>query len=114
MNSPQNWNEKEWLVFLLLLAAHADDNTANLRFRPADIDLPSDKIKQLSANFERMDATARDKALRDAEQKFSASRPARARLQKAFLQAYPIERPLNPDEQGWVKRISEWLKDLQG
>jgi uncharacterized tellurite resistance protein B-like protein len=110
MIAPEKWSEREWLLFLLLSAAHADGTLAHVEMRKLEVGLGPHRVIEMEQQFEALDPDARAAVLQSGLQRYAQSRQSRDRLQKLLLQVFMADGEYSAREQAWVKQIGDWIR----
>lgn len=110
MIAAEKWSEREWLLFLLLSAAHADGTLAHVEMRRLEVGLGPHRVIEMEQQFHAADAATREAVLQSGLLRYAQSRQSRDRLQKLLLQLFMADGEYSPREQAWVKQIGDWIR----
>jgi uncharacterized tellurite resistance protein B-like protein len=110
MIAAEKWSEREWLVFLLLSAAHADGTLAHVEMRKLEVGLGPHRVVEMEQQFEALTPAERTAVLQSGLQRYAQSRQSRDRLQKLLLQVFMADGEYSTHEQAWIKQIGDWIR----
>lgn len=109
--SPLEWSDREWLAFLLLAAAGADQNIDRSELRFARQGLGKKTVDKMRAQYQAMDEETRNNLLQESLPQRLPTLQSRQKVQKLLQQLVLADGEYGPEEQALVKKISGWLRE---
>lgn len=108
--NPLQWSDREWLAFLLIAAADADDDHDIHELRFARVGLGKGTVDAMTERYMAMGEEARNQILRESLPQRLPTLKSREKVQKLLRQMVLADGEYGPEEQALVKRISGWLR----
>lgn len=107
---PQLWTQRQWLAFLLLMAAGAEGGRAHVETRPIRVGLGNEVVDQMVACVDALSPEEQDRVLRESLPHFVQRQGAREKLQRLLRDLFMADGEYGPAEQAMTRKIGDWIR----
>ena len=108
--SPSEWTDQQWMAFILLEAAYADQILDLSEHSQLSRKLGKATLAEMQNVHLEMTEAARADVMREWLPKLFASQQARGRLQRALRDIFLADGEYGQAEQALLKKISGWIR----
>lgn len=109
-HDPGLWTQRQWLAFLLMMAADADGHRDTVEMRPIRVGLGNEVVDAMLAWQKGLSSEARDAILRDSLSRFVQQRGAREKLQRLLRDTFMADGEYGVAEQAMTRKIGDWIR----
>jgi uncharacterized tellurite resistance protein B-like protein len=110
MPAPDSWTPRQWLTFLLLMAADADGQLEVHEMRHLRVAMGNETVDAMKAWLLGLSGPSRDQILRETLPHFVQSVKSREKLQRMLRDMFMADGEYGPAEQAVTKKIGDWLR----
>ncbi len=109
-HDPALWTQRQWLAFLLMIAADADGQMDASEMRPINVGLGNEVVASMLDWVQGLSNAEREGILRDSLAQFVQQRGAREKLQRLLRDTFMADGEYSTAEQALTRKIGDWIR----
>jgi uncharacterized tellurite resistance protein B-like protein len=110
MESPKEWTLRQWLAFLLLMAADADGQRAHVELRYLRVELGNEAVDAMLLWMADLSDAEKEAVLQEGLPALVQQQGAREKLQLILRDLFLADGEYGPAEQAMTRRIGDWIR----